>query len=171
MPNATRRQGREWAVQMLFQADLNPGADVDTMISTFWNQQWTCRMEAGDGEKPSRRQKRRAVPDRVAPPGIRLFAEERVRGVLSRLGELDGTLRKYAENWAMHRIGTVERSVLRLACYELLHCPDVPAPVVLNEAVDLAKYFSCSEAGRFVNGILDRISRDVRKEQSTCHQT
>ncbi|MBP5319734.1 MAG: transcription antitermination factor NusB [Kiritimatiellae bacterium] len=159
MPNATRRQGREWAVQMLFQADLNTGLDVDGMIADFWEQQWTCQMDEKHQERPTRKQAKKQVPDRVAPQDIREFTEFRVRGVLAHQDEIDQMLERYADNWSLYRIGTVERNVLRLSCFELLYCPEVPPPVVLNEAVDLAKYFSNTEAGRFVNGILDKINK------------
>ena len=158
---ATRRHGREWALQMLVQADLNPGMNLDVTIPKFWQQQWTCRME----EKRERGEKipedTASPADQVAPLKIRIFAENIVRGVISRLDELDAKIEDYTRNWSIHRLGSVERNVLRMAFYELLHCPDVPAPVVLNEAIDLAKYFSNAESGRFVNGILDRLNKDL----------
>ncbi|MBO7655147.1 MAG: transcription antitermination factor NusB [Kiritimatiellae bacterium] len=172
MPSATRRQGREWAVQMLFQADLNPGVDVDEMIKDFWEQQWTCQMDANHQQAPTRKQAKKRVPDRVAPHDIREFAEFRVRGVLEHQDEIDQLLQKFADNWSLYRIATVERNVLRLCCFELLYCPAVPPAVVLNEAVDLAKYFSNTEAGRFVNGILDKINKTyVAKAQAEATKT
>lgn len=159
---ATRRHGREWALQMLVQADLNPGMDLDNTIPEFWQQQWTCRMEdkRDHGEKISA-ETSGSPADQVAPLKIRTFAETLVRGVTSKIDELDAKIEDYTKNWSMHRIGSVERNVLRLAFYELLFCPDVPAPVVLNEAIDLAKYFSNADAGRFVNGILDKLNKDL----------
>ena len=159
---ATRRHGREWAIQMLVQSDLNPGMDLDTTIPKFWKQQWTCRMEEKDerGEKISSDTKG-CIEDQVAPLKIRIFAEVLVRGVASKAEELDSKIEEYTTNWSLHRIGSVERNVLRLAFYELLYCPDVPPPVVLNEAIDLAKYFSNAAAGRFVNGILDKFSKNL----------
>lgn len=159
---ATRRQGREWALQMLFQSDMNPGVDVDAAIPKFWRQQWTCQMEEAEkkgDEKPAEESK--AVEDRVAPAKIRLFTETLVRGVLGHLPEIDAKLQSYTLNWPMHRMGSVERNVLRLAFYELLFCADVPPAVVLNEAIDLAKYFSNAEAGRFVNGVLDKLNKEL----------
>lgn len=160
---ATRRHGREWALQMLVQSDLNPGMNLDITIPKFWKQQWTCRMEEKDerGEDISSVGTGR-VEDQVAPLKIRIFTETLVRGVNTRIAEIDAKIEEYTQNWSMHRIGSVERNVLRLAFYELLFCPDVPPPVVLNEAIDLAKYFSNAEAGRFVNGILDKLNQDLR---------
>ncbi len=160
---ATRRHGREWALQMLVQSDLNPGMDLDSTIPKFWKQQWTCRMEERDerGENLATPNPG-SIEDQVAPLKIRIFTEVLVRGVIARIDEIDPKIEEYTQNWSMHRIGSVERNVLRLAFYELLFCPDVPAPVVLNEAIDLAKYFSNAEAGRFVNGILDKLSKDLQ---------
>lgn len=159
---ATRRQGREWALQMLFQADLNPGLDLDVTIPDFWRQQWTCHVEDTEKEeKEAEQTSSKPVEDRVAPPKIRQFTEKLVRGVAEHWDEIDEKLKSYTQNWPLHRMGSVERNVLRLAFYELLYCPDVPPAVVLNEAIDLAKYFSNADAGRFVNGILDRLNKDL----------
>jgi transcription antitermination protein NusB len=158
---ATRRHGREWALQMLVQADLNPGMNLDITIPKFWQQQYTCRME-DKRERGEKIVENNASPaDQVAPLKIRLFAENIVRGVMERIDEIDNKIESYTRNWSIHRIGSVERNVLRMAFYELLHSPDVPAPVVLNEAIDLAKYFSNADSGRFVNGILDQLNKDL----------
>ena len=158
---ATRRQGREWALQMLFQADLNPGLDLNLTIPKFWTQQYTCKLEeAADKDLTLPEKPDRPVEDRVAPPKIREFSERLVRGVLDHLPELDAKLTSYTKNWPLHRMGSVERNVLRLAFYEMLYCADVPPAVVLNEAIDLAKYFSNAEAGRFVNFVLDRLNKE-----------
>ncbi|MEI7902333.1 MAG: transcription antitermination factor NusB [bacterium] len=161
---ATRRQGREWALQMLFQADLNPGLDVDAAIPKFWRQQWTCQMEAAEEkEREVVSDSAKSVEDRVAPQKIRLFTENLVRGVLGHLPELDVKVQSYTQNWPLHRMGSVERNVLRLAFYEMIYCTDVPPAVVLNEAIDLAKYFSNADAGRFVNGVLDKLNKEIKR--------
>ena len=161
---ATRRQGREWALQMLFQADLNPGLDIDAAIPKFWRQQWTCQMEeAEDKDTETAVDASKTVEDRVAPQKIRLFTEKLVRGVLGHLDEIDEKLKSYTQNWPLHRMGSVERNVLRLAFYEMIYCTDVPPAVVLNEAIDLAKYFSNADAGRFVNGVLDRLNKEMKR--------
>ena len=162
---ATRRQGREWALQLLFQADMNPGLDLDMSIPKFWRQQYTCKVEEAEKRDAERPQSTKPVEDRVAPPKIREFTEKLVRGVLGHLEEIDDKLVAYTQNWPLHRMGSVERNVLRLAFYELLYCSDVPPAVVLNEAIDLAKYFSNTDSGRFVNGILDRLNKELQKER------
>lgn len=161
---ATRRQGREWALQMLFQSDLNPGMDIDATIPKFWRQQWTCQMEEAERlEEAVEQDQSKPVEDRVAPQKIRLFTEKLVRGVLGHLDEIDAKLCSYTQNWPLHRMGSVERNVLRLAFYEMIYCTDVPPAVVLNEAIDLAKYFSNADAGRFVNGVLDRLNKELKR--------
>jgi len=161
---ATRRQGREWALQMLFQSDLNPGLDIDMAIPKFWRQQWTCRMEeAEDKDEVKAEDSAKKPEDRVAPQKIRLFTETLVRGVLGHLPEIDAKVQSYTQNWPLHRMGSVERNVLRLAFYEMIYCTDVPPAVVLNEAIDLAKYFSNADAGRFVNGVLDRLNKELKR--------
>lgn len=158
---ATRRHGREWALQMLFQADMNPDVDLEVTIPKFWRQQYTCRVEDAESRDEEVPSSDKPIEDRVAPPKIRLFTEKLVHGVMAHIDDLDTRLEAYTQNWALHRMGSVERNVLRLAFYELLHCPDVPPAVVLNEAIDLAKYFSNAESGRFVNGVLDRFNKEL----------
>jgi len=149
---------------MLFQSDLNPGVDIDMVIPRFWRQQWTCQMEEAEkAEAEAEQDSSKPVEDRVAPPKIRLFTETLVRGVLGHLGEIDEKLKSYTQNWPLHRMGSVERNVLRLAFYEMMYCTDVPPAVVLNEAIDLAKYFSNADAGRFVNGVLDRLNKELKR--------
>lgn len=157
----TRRQGREWALQFLVQADLNPGIDTDKALPVFWQQQWTCKLEEAESRNIKLRSFSKPVADRVAPPTIRKFTEQLVHGVLSNLDSIDQQLEAYANQWPLHRMGSVERNVMRLALYEMCHAREAPYAVVINEAVDLAKYFSNSEAGRFVNGILDQCKREM----------
>ncbi|MCL1920061.1 MAG: transcription antitermination factor NusB [Kiritimatiellaeota bacterium] len=160
---ATRRQGREWALQMLFQDDLNPGQDLDMTIRKFWRQQWTCKIDEMRDRNPDVKieSSEESIEERIAPLKIRLFTEALVRGVGEHFQEIDERIFPYLQNWPMHRIGSIERNVLRLAFYEMMFCPDVPRAVVLNEAIDLAKYFSNADAGRFVNGILDKFNKDL----------
>jgi N utilization substance protein B len=150
---------------MLFQSDLNPGMDIDVTIPKFWRQQWTCQMEEAERleEAVAEGQQSKPVEDRVAPLKIRLFTEKLVRGVLGHIDEIDAKLCSYTQNWPLHRMGSVERNVLRLAFYEMMYCTDVPPAVVLNEAIDLAKYFSNADAGRFVNGVLDRLNKELKR--------
>lgn len=135
---ATRRNAREWAIQMLTAADLNPPDDVGCMMAEFWGSMVDSRPSAG----------------------LRGFAEERVAGVLSSLKELDGILAPLLENWDLFRLGTVERAVLRMGLWELSHT-DVPKPVVINEAVDLVNWFSSPKSRTLVNGVLDKYAKSI----------
>jgi N utilization substance protein B len=106
------------------------------------------------------RQLERPGPD-SAP--LDAYATGLVRGVDHRLTEIDERISAAAEHWTIKRMPLVDRNVLRLGTYELLERPDVPTPVVLNEAVELAKLLSTADSGRFVNGVLAAIARSVRE--------
>lgn len=162
-PVMNRRKGREWALQMIVQADLNPDVDIDKMIFNFWDQQWSCHLESEQKTDEDMTDVERALmpAERLASTALREFTEKLVRGVLLGVKTLDKNIEVYSYNWSLYRIGVVERCVLRLAFYEMGSCKDVPTAVVINEAVDLAKYFSNTESGSFVNGILDRYRKDL----------
>ena len=141
---ANRRNSREWAVQMLFLADANPPAEgIDQTISEFWE------MHAVEEEPPQK--------------DLQNLAEKLVRGVWENRDAIDARISGYLTNWTIDRIGGVDRSVLRLAMYELFHCEETPPVVILNEAVDIAKFFSTRDSGKFVNGVLDRAMQDVTR--------
>ena len=131
----TRRFGREWAVQFLFQHDFNAG-NIDRSLDDFWTLQ-------------------------NVDPKSRPFAAELIRGVMDHLHELDARIQTYADNWEVKRLNAVDRNVIRLALFEMLFRPDIPPVVSINEAVDIAKRFSSNESGKFVNGILDRACKDL----------
>ncbi|MFO7871012.1 MAG: transcription antitermination factor NusB [Kiritimatiellia bacterium] len=132
-----RRQAREAALQILYRLDLNPG-NPDVVLGEFRE---SNGMEAD----------------------VRSFAERLVRGVRENMESLDRLISGYARNWELHRMSAVDRNVMRMALYEMLKCPDVPPVVSINEAVDIAKYFGTAESGKFVNGILDRAGKDLKR--------
>jgi len=140
----TRRQAREWAIQMLTAADLNPPDDVPAFIASFWNQISDLDEEADEPAK--------------VPSKLRAFAEERVAGVLGVLADIDAVLVPLLDHWDLYRLGTVERAVLRMGIWELKNT-DVPRPVVINEAVDLANWFSTPKSRTLVNGVLDKYAK------------
>lgn len=95
------------------------------------------------------------------------YALDLVRGVESNRIAIDGNLKAAAENWSLGRMPIVDRSILRIATYEILFVEDVPTSVAINEAVELAKDFGGEdESPRFVNGVLGRIAKDVDAEAS-----
>ena len=90
------------------------------------------------------------------------YMVELVGGVDRRRVELDERIGAAAERWSLDRMPLVDRNLLRLATFELLSSTDVPTAVILDEAVELAKLLSTEDSGRFVNGVLGRIAREVR---------
>ncbi len=90
------------------------------------------------------------------------FLEQLVSGVRDLQPELDRTVERTSRNWKVRRMDRVDKSILRLAVYELLHCPDTPAAVILDEGIELAKEFGTPESPAFINGILDRVAREAR---------
>ena len=127
-----RTSGREAALQMLFALDAGQ-TSVDKVIGDYW------REFPGDSEGRS-------------------YADEMVRGVTSDRDGLDDLLRRASTNWRLERMTRVDRNVLRLAAWELACQADIPAPVVIDEAVSLAKRYGNEHSGAFVNGVLTQIA-------------
>ncbi|GAA1319416.1 transcription antitermination factor NusB [Leucobacter albus] len=136
---SARTKARKRALDMLFQADV---LDVPVMdiVAT---------------------EAKRAVgePDRVASW---LYAREIVDGVTDHREEIDELIASYAQGWTIERMPNVDRAILRIASWEMLHNPEVPAPVAINEAVGLAKEYSTDDSSRFVNGVLGRIAEHAQ---------
>ena len=93
-------------------------------------------------------------------PGRDPFVSELVYGTIQHLGEVDDRITRHAEHWRMERMPAVDRNILRLAVYEMTH-EATPAPVVIDEALELARKFSNQEAVQFVNGVLDAVHREI----------
>ena len=142
---ATRRQAREWAIQMLTAADLNPPADVAVFMNEFWAALGTLEEADGGG---------------LAKGRLKAFAEERVIGVLGSLEKLDAILMPLLDHWDLYRLGTVERAVLRMGIWELGNT-DVPKPVVINEAIDLGNWFSTPKSRTLINAVLDKYAKSL----------
>jgi N utilization substance protein B len=85
------------------------------------------------------------------------FTESLTAGVKEHQAGLDAMISQVAENWRLDRMAAIDRNILRLGAYEMLYCPEVPAKVAINEALELAKRYSTAQSSRFVNGILDRV--------------
>lgn len=173
----TRREAREWALQIIFMLDFNPVAniDLDSTILAFWDLQLRLFLEkkaadapAGAEPSPDDPEEKYSGADIIAPPHLRAFSEKLARGVWEKRNEIDGQIESYTNNgensWPIYRMGAVDRNVLRLAFYEMFHL-DTPAVVCINEAIDLAKFFSNSNSGAFVNGILDRARQDLKRPE------
>jgi N utilization substance protein B len=140
-----RRLGRECAAQLLYQLDAAEfRTPVDAAVAAYWASDFS------EGEER---------------PGAetREFADGLVVGVARQLAVIDKAIQKSTQHWKLERMARVDRNILRVAAFELLFSADVPARVVLNEAIDIAKKFGTTESGAFVNGILDRLAQDVRR--------
>ncbi len=89
------------------------------------------------------------------------FSDRIVEGVIEHHEEIDRLIERYSENWRLDRIAPIDRTLLRIAIYELLYCEEIPPKVALNEAVDLGKEYGSEDSGSFINGILDRILNEI----------
>ncbi|MGL6094583.1 MAG: transcription antitermination factor NusB [Fimbriiglobus sp.] len=137
-----RSRGREVALQLLFQADQNIAPPV------------------------RRKAVEKFARDRLTDRDLVAFALGLFDGVEKTKPDVDKLITATADNWRLNRMNPVDRNVLRLGTFELLHDPDqAPVPVLLNEAIELARRFGTADSPGFVNGILDRIARS-RKEQA-----
>ena len=157
-----RRQARERAVQFLFQSELNPPEDLEAALGHFWNSQQAAALAEEKGDA-TWGQKVVLPPPTADEKFIRSFADPLIRGTLEHRAEADAVIVKHAKNWALNRIAGVDRNILRLAIYEMLHRDDIPPIVSINEAVDIAKKFSTEDSGKFVNGILDNVKGDLMR--------
>ncbi len=134
-----RRDGREAAVQYLFAHELHQpaGSKSEAESEGFWELH-------------------------SAKSGARKFAESLIQGVLANAESIDNTIKGASTNFSLERLANVDRNIIRLAVYELMHMPDLPAPVIMNEAIEIAKKFGAPESAGFVNGVIDRIARSLR---------
>lgn len=157
-----RREARERAVQFLFQHDLNPPVDLDRALNEFWESQRAAAI-AEEKAPATWGQSVDLPPPTVEEGEMRLFAEPLIRGALEHREAIDDQIKKHVKNWELHRIAAVDRNILRLAIYEMLHRDDIPPVVSINEAVDIAKKFSTQDSGKFVNGILDKVKCELNR--------
>jgi N utilization substance protein B len=145
-----RRRAREIALQVLFSLDLNPGITAPQALAHFWRDFVHEVRPDEDGPAESSE--------------VTIFAEQLVRGTVDNLAEIDQIVQRASKNWRLERMARVDRNVLRLATYELRFEPEVPAKVVINEAIEVAKRFGAAESPAFVNGLLDRISQELKRQ-------
>ena len=126
-----RTRARELALQFLYQIDLLGDDKIDDLAEFL-------RQEERDAETCR-------------------FAKRLVQGTWAVRGELDAEIQQVAQNWQISRMAVIDRNVLRLATFELLHCEDIPPKVAINEAIELGKRYSTANSGAFINGIVDKI--------------
>jgi N utilization substance protein B len=154
----TRRRAREFALQILYQNDVQEQLSDGQAIALFWtNFQTAAQEQPGDAGEPE-------AATAAELGEARSFAESLVRGVRSHLAEIDAQIQSASRNWRLERMARVDRNLIRLALYELKYANDVPAKVAINEAIEIAKRFGTSESPAFVNGILDRCREELGKK-------
>ena len=140
MAAGVRRRARAYGLQILYALDVNEGGDPARAVAEYWE---LFQLE-------------------LDPPSVE-FAERLVTTARTRLAEIDDAIQSASRNWRLDRMSRVDRNILRLATCELRHSPDVPVKVVINEA-ELAKRFGTADSPAFVNGILDRIAHQIRRD-------
>ncbi len=134
-----RRKAREYALQSLFQREFAGGK---------------AGLLPDDGP----------TADQGEKGDTGKFAEALVRGTVENLDEIDGVIKGAAEHWEMDRMAAVDRNILRFAVYEILYRNDIPSAVTINEALEIAKKYSTLESVPFINGLLDKIAKDKKKQ-------
>lgn len=154
-----RHLAREMAVQMLYQRDVG-GCELPQVFRHFDLTDYLSREGAGDGGAGGEDGAEDA--DEVRRRVRRAFdhARELVEGAVGHHQEIDEIIASQADNWRLERMPVVDRNILRLAVYELLHEPDVPKLVVVDEAIELAKRYGSDQSSRFVNGLLDGLLKE-----------
>lgn len=145
-----RRKAREVALQILYGLDVSQGNWQD-QIELFWE-------------------------NFEAPENVKAFSSVLIEGTWNNRKQIDAFIGSCAENWSVERMSRVDRSILRMAVYELLYCRDVPPKVAINEAIDLGKIFGSESSGAFINGLLDALyaklcekDADQDKDNASCN--
>jgi transcription antitermination factor NusB len=136
-----RTRSRELALQFLYQVDLL-GPEKLKDLTGFLQEQ----AEGGDAETTR-------------------YARLLVEGTVDATPELDAEIQFVAQNWQVDRMAVIDRNVLRMAAFEILHCDEIPPKVAINEGIELGKRFSTQNSGAFINGILDKIKNRAAEEE------
>lgn len=135
-----RREGREAAIQFLYQYDLGGSLDFETLASFY--------------------------AFRGISPAARRFCQQLIEGITpNKIKEIDCLIQQHAENYQLERLSAVDRNILRLALYEFLSDEKTPVPVIIDEAINIAKKYGTEQSGRFVNGVLDQVQQKIMKDK------
>ncbi len=145
-----RRLARELAVQSLYQIEMNEATAADAIAHVIEE----ARTE---DEAQLTRERDQIVPHEVL---------ELVEGTMQHKRQIDSLLSDYLKGWQMDRLSKVDREIMRLATYEMVFREDVPPKVVVNEAIEMAKNFGTEESGKFVNGVLGKMIKDLETIRS-----
>ncbi len=138
-----KRLGRELAMQYLYRCDMAGLDDENEQEAReiFWEQAADAGLS--DDERTFKK--------------ARIYAEKMVDGIRSHLPEIDGTIESFSEKWDISRMAAVDRNIIRVAIFELKYCPDIPALVSIDEAIEISKEFATEKSGTFINGILNGV--------------
>ena len=153
-----RRIGREYALKMLFSFQLDKDQlDPDQLFDFFLNHYRFADDVLGEPLE---------AIDIPLSTSSRLFAESIVKGVAEFRSVIDQKISEIAKNWSLQRMTPVDLSILRIGTYELLYRPEIPAPVVIDEAIEIAKRYDTKESPSFINGLLDKVAKSTVKINS-----
>jgi len=134
-----RRFSRELVIQFLYLTEMNEG-DIASQLEAFWE------------SNPNKDE------------GIQSFTEDILNNIFEHKKEIDAQLEKYSDNWTLSRMTVIDRNLLRMAASELMYSKTVPPKVVIDEAVEIAKRFGTADSPNFINGILDRILKELKPD-------
>ncbi len=173
-----RRRAREMAIQMLYQKEMGGCAAAEIFgnfdILDYVRETDLAAAQANEDEgrapadESQTGEPRAHEPQLDEPPPLSpaerekiddsfAYAQELFSGVSRHVEAVDELIRRHAENWRLERMPVIDRNILRLAVYEMLHESSVPKVVIVDEAIELAKKFGSENSGRFVNGLLDGV--------------
>lgn len=152
----SRREIREKALQTLFQLLANPALTKEEAMHH------ALALLNEDEEKVDKDEQEEGTAKQTVPP----YLSELVSGVQAHEQELDALISKHLRNWSIQRLAKTDLLILRIAVYELVYQPDIPANIVMNEAIEITKEYSDEESRKFVNGILSSVHQAQMKERS-----
>ena len=132
-----RRKSREHTLKILYRRDITK-EDINEIIKSYWK-------------------------ENNINSSITEFSEQLAKGTADNLEKIDDYIKKVSEHWAIDRMGVIDRNLLRMAVQELLFMEDIPLKVTIDEAIEIAKKFGTDDSANFVNGVLDKIKKDLEK--------
>ncbi len=131
-----RRYSRELVIQFLYLSEMNEG-DLKAQLENFWE-------------------------SNACQPDVQSFSEDILNNIFDHKKEIDARLEKYSDNWTLSRMTVIDRNLLRLAASELMYSTSVPPKVAIDEAVEIAKKFGSEDSPNFINGVLDRLLKELK---------
>jgi len=134
-----RRYSRELVIQFLYLTEMNEG-EIEIQLKAFWENN-SCKEE-----------------------DVRSFTEDILKDIFDHKEEIDAQLEKYSDNWTLSRMAVIDRNLLRMAASELMYSKTVPPKVAIDEAVEIAKKYGTADSPNFINGVLDRILKELKPD-------